>query len=72
VGTDVMEEDFVPMFRVEMCMVRNWFSSIGRLHVRSLLRTVRGYKEMEPPGKGNLSLHFSFLPCDKKNIVSLK
>lgn len=27
------EEGSVFIFRVEMCMVRNWFSSIGRLQI---------------------------------------
>jgi hypothetical protein len=49
VDTDILDEDSVTLYRVEMRMVRNWLSSIGRLQVRWLIRAVGGYKEMTPP-----------------------
>jgi hypothetical protein len=61
VDTDILDEDSVTIFRVEMRMVRNWLSSMGRLQVRWLLRTVGRDTEMEPPEKGSVSVQLNFL-----------
>jgi hypothetical protein len=70
-----MEEEYsVSICRVEMCMVRNWFSFIGRLQITlitSLLRAIGGCKErIVFPCNSAFSLLTEVLVCPRNEPLS--